>query len=357
MMMRNRNIATLAICVLSALVTTQAFGQAGPEDDFLDTIRGTNPSQGDQRRIHEWVQGKVDKLKIAVRADGLAALRDYRAYFNKQYRNTKNVNAFRLVLAGQMAMVATSEFQSGADKIISQTLARVMFDFGAVETVPGLIAGLSSADQPTRMLCAQALSRLTSAIGADQGKFATVVASLLKAGQSETNPVVLSRIYMALYYTTAAQVPSAADAMIAIMESRVVARRAGRVGIDHAEVDAMRYFLTAGVVGALSQSQKSKLAIVTATLLRMDADQFSKANVVPDELDHLYRSLVHEEEVLVAIVGNLAGVGHVTKEIDEGCHIRRNEVMQQTHLWVGDASSQTAGALNAAPWNVPVGAP
>jgi len=357
MMMRNRNIATWAICVLGALVTTQAFGQAGPEDDMLDTVRGTSPSQSDQRRIQDWAQEKVASLKQAAKTDSSKALRDYRAYFNNQYNNTGNDNAFRLALAGQMAIVASSEFQAGTDAMVSQTLARLLLDFGTIETLPGLSAGLSSTDQPTRFLCASALSRLTTAIGGDKTKFDATVSSLQAAGQKETNPVVLSRIYLALSFTNAAQIPAAADAILAIMESRVTARRAGQVGIDRAEVDALRYFRSNGVAAALSQPQRSKLVLLTATFLRMDADQFNKANVTPDDLDHLLRRLVQEEEVLVAFVGNNAGVGNITKEIDEGGHLRRNEVLQQAYMWVGDPTNQTAGALNAAPWNVPIGAP
>ncbi len=357
MMMRNRNIAIWAVCVLGALVTTQAFGQAGPEDDMLDTVRGTSPSQSDQRRIQDWAQEKVASLKQAARTDGSKALRDYRAYFNEQYNNTGNDNAFRLALAGQLAIVAASEFQAETDAMVSQTLARLLLDFGNIETLPGLTAGLSSTDQSTRFLCAGALSRLTTAIGGDKTKFDATVASLQAAGQKETNPVVLSRIYLALSFTNAAQVPAAADAILAIMESRLTARRAGQVGIDRAEVEALQYFQSNGVAAALSQPQRSKLVFLTATLLRMDADQFNKANVTPDDLDYLIRRLIQEEKVLAAFVGNNTGVGNITKEIDEGGHLRRNEVLQQAYMWVGDPTNQTVGALNAAPWNVPIGAP
>jgi len=358
MMMRNRNIVTWAACFLGALVTTLAYGQAVPkEDEMLDTVRGTNPSQSDQRRIHEWTQGKITKLKQAVKTDGLKALRDYRAYFSDQYNNSGNDNAFRQTLASQMASVTANEFQPETDPIVSQTMARVLLDFGTIETLPGLTAGLSSTDQPTRYLCADALSRLTTAISGDKDKFETTVASLVKAGKSEKNPVVLSRIYLALSYKAVAQVPAAADAIIAIMESRVAARRADQVGIDRAETDALRFFMSSGVIGALSQPQRSQLVLATATLLRMDADQFNKANITPDDLDHLIRRLIREEEVLVALVGSNTSAGNIAKEIDEGGHLRRNEVLQQTYLWVGDPSSQTAGVLNAAPWDVPLGAP
>ncbi len=358
MMRRNRNVATWLVCVVGALVTTQALGQAGPEDDILDTIRGkSSPSEGDQRRIHEWAQGKVTKLKQAAKTDGLQALKDFRAYFNNQYEHNENDNAFRLTLAGQLAEVAAVEFQPGANTIVSQTLARILFDFGTIETLPGILAGLTSTDQPTRFLCAQALSRLTSTIAADKSKCDKTIASLQKAGENETNPVILSRIYMALSFKTAAQIPAAADAMLAIMESRLTARRSSYIGIDRAEVEALRYFQSSGVTGALSQPQRIKLVAAIATFMRMDAVLFTKANLSPDEKDHLIRRLIIEEEILAALVGSNANNGNLRKELDEGGHLRRQQVLEQVYRWVGDPATQTAGALGAAPWNVPMGAP
>jgi hypothetical protein len=53
----------------------------------------------------------------------------------------------------------------------------------------------------------------------------------------------------------------------------------------------------------------------------------------------------------------IAGGGNARGAIRRGGHANSAAVLAEVAKWIGDPNSNTAGALNAAPWNVPNGAP
>src|SRR3972149_2083293 len=233
---------------------------ATPEDETINPLRQLSKiDEGDQRRIGDWVQVKVDKLATTPDAARPAAAVAFRKTFKTQYQNPTNSPPFKAQLAAQSATVAAAQFGNAKlDQWVAYALARVLVDMGGIETLPGLFAGLKSKHEPARFLCAEGLSAQKTAIAADKGKLDEVVQVLKAAGLTESSPIVLGRIYLALAHAT--QVPAVLDAYLAIFEKRLTDRRGGAVMADGAEIEAFEFFRNPNVLAALNPAQKEQLA-------------------------------------------------------------------------------------------------
>ncbi len=238
-------------------------------------------------------------------------------------------------------------------------------DLDSVETVPALVEALNSRAQPARYLAAEGLSDLKSAIGTDSNKLEQVITALRDAGTRESNPDVLRRIYDALAYPQ--QAAAVVDAYLAVFDARLSFRRGPAKKIDGAEYWALEFFVRPEVLGAISQNQKEELVRRLAVFLRMDAERYNDPAVAPPEDPNAHdpgfeernwaeNMLALNEEILERIVGAGKG-GNIRDAFSEGGFANRARVLQEAYEWVGDPKNNTPGALNAAPWNVPIGAP
>ncbi len=339
-----------------ALAAPPVRGQApAPEDANIQPVRRmTQIGPADQRLINEWIQAQIDRL-TAIEPDKVeGAFAAYRKKFSDLYGHADNTAQFRTQFTVQLAELAGARFaRTDLPAWVARCLARVLVDINRVETVAALVAGLRSGDQAARYLCANGLASLRSAIAGDKELLETVVAALRAAGVAETNPVVLGQIYVALTYPTP-QAATAAEAVLAILDARVKFRRGPAVVVDRAEVDAFEFFRGAGVLAALTAEQKNRLAAIVAVLLRMDAERYDSPNLAYEEIDAIERRLDGAEAILAELAGK---GGDIRNEIGLGGYERRGAVRTQAYLWVGNVAQNQPGALNAAPWNVAVGAP
>lgn len=346
----------LLVCPLKAQDTT-------PEDETVNTIRQLlQIGAPDQRRIADWVQVQVDKLAATPDAGRQAAAVAFRRSFKTQYENPANSPPFKVQLAAQTATIAAAQFgKTTLDQWVAYALARVLVDMGGIETSAGLYAGLKSKHDPARFLCAEGLSALKTAFAADKPKLDESVQALREAGLTESSPIVLGRIYLALAHPN--QAPVVFDAYRALFEKRLKDRRGGAVMADGAEVEAFEFFRAAGVLAALNQDRKAQLAGSLAVFLRLDAERYntpSPGREGPEldfyELDKLERMMDSVEAILVELVGPGKG-GKIRDEIAAAGQDRRAEVLAEAYKWIGDPQSKEPGALNTAPWNVALGAP
>jgi len=184
-------------------------------------------------------------------------------------------------------------------------------------------------------------------------KLDEVVQVLKVAGLAESSPIVLGRIYLTLAHPT--QLPAVFDAYLAIFEKRLKDRRGGAVIADGAEVEAFEFFRTPNVLAALNQNQKEQLARSLAVFMRMDAERYNTTGLDFYEVDRLERMMDSGEAILAEMAPGKGG--KIRDEIAGGGQDRRAEVLAEAYKWVGHPQSKEPGALNAAPWNVAVGAP
>ncbi len=343
----------LALCASSRMAWGQA---ADPEDAMIDTIRDLNTiSAADQTRIGEWAKAQIDKLAATPPAEKQAALNRFTTRFQTQFTNPRNSAAFRTQFATQVAQVAASEFgKTALDGITAWGLARVLVDLEVPETFVGLTACLKSSAPVARYLCARGLALQREAIAKDKAKLGEAIQALHAAALAETDPVALSHLYRALAYS--GQVGEVFSAYLSIFDKRLSARRkAPRLAGDGAELEAFEFSRIPSVAGALNAEQKSQLAQRVAVFLRLDGERYNTDVLPAREKAKLESTLESAEAVLMALTGGKSA--GIAEELAKGGHERRAAVLTQVYRWVGHPTTGETGALNASPWNVPLGAP
>jgi hypothetical protein len=341
------------LCAPNSLVWGQA---AEPEDAIVDAIREMpSISAADQTRMAEWVKSQLDKL-IATSAEGQStALARFVVRMQTQAGNPKNSPAFRTQLAAVTAQAAANECSKpNSNPTAAWGLTRVLVDMKVPETISGLSACLKASGSAARYLAARGLTEQRDAIGKDKAKLSEVIPAIQAAALAEPDAVVLSHLYRALAFPN--QVGEVFNAYVAVLDKRLAARRkAPMLAADGAELEALEYFRGPGVAASLNQDQKVQLVQRVAVLLRLDAERYQVDSLAPPERVKLESELEAAEGVLLILTaGKTMGIAD---ELAKGGHDRRADVLVQTHRWVGNAASNESGALNAAPWNVPIGAP
>jgi hypothetical protein len=348
-------------CVAVGLLTGFANAQSGSAEDAaiaqIQPLASISPN--DQQRISRWVENRIGELREGLQPDQLVDVKPFRNRVKTLYEDSTNSPEFRRQLAVQTAQIAETEFgKADLESTVASALARVLVDMSHAEAFRGLVAGLQSRDRTARYLCVTGLVAQQASVAADGDKLNQTVAALRAAGVSETDPTVLCAIYRALAFAN--QVDAVFDAYMALFDSRLEARRRGGIVADRAELDAFDFFRLAQVINALSAERKSALASRLAVFLRLDAERYNTGDIGIDEhfgeRDHLERRLDGAEAGFEALLGADKG-GNIRSELRSGGHEQRDAVLQQAYRWVGNPTTQKAGALNTAPWNVPIGAP
>jgi len=172
---------------------------------------------------------------------------------------------------------------------------------------------------------------------------------------AESDPIVLGRIYEAL--AMPGQVGVVFDAYVALFDKRLDQRRTTAVMVDGAEIFALEFLRTPAVLQGLNADQKTQLAARLAVFVRMDALRYQVSNLGFDEVDRIERALDGAEEILERLVGTASAGGKIRDALSTGAREAKESVLQQAYRWVGHPDTQENGVLNAAPWNVPIGAP
>lgn len=352
-------LAGLMIVTVLGMVIPSAVSRAqaqSAEDQAIDVFRGNQTiGASDQSRIKAWVESRVVVLVAAANADGPGALQAFRGAVESQRTNPGNSAAFRTALAQQLGAVAASRFDGATlDRWTAQGMAQAMLEFNRVETIDGLVACLKSSTSVARYLCVRGLASQQRKIAGDNAKLSRVIGALKEAGESETDPVALAHIYLALSYPS--QASAVVDAYLAILTKRIALRRGAAVAVDRAEVDAFEFFRNATVIGAMNNDQKSRLVNALAVFLRADAQRYDTADLLFTEIEAIEQRLQSNEGVLASLQGS--GGGDIRGTLDKGGHSTNHQaVVAEAYRWVGDPGSKTVGALNQPPWDVPVGAP
>lgn len=328
-----------------------------PQDANVNAIRAsTSIADIDRRKLAEWVQAEVAACTNAAAKEKGNAFQEFRTRYLAQLQNPSNSQVFNTELLKQTAAVAVTEFaRQDLDATASMSLAHVLAGAGRPEAYPALIAGLKARDHATRFLCAKGLLALQPALAADRddkNKIPNTINAIRDAALVETSSVVLGRMYAAMVYR--AQPGPSLDALLAVLDTRIAARKAGTVGVEGAELGALEAVEDVEFIKALAPPQKAQLAQRVAAMLRMDADAYQATDLPFDEIDILERKMWSAELVLVALAGEASG-GKVRSELDAGGHGRRADVLKQVYAWVGKPGGTEPGALNNQTWGVPVG--
>jgi len=357
------SVAVLSVC--------PAYAQDAAEE-AIDAIRRlATVGPNDQRQIKNWIEIQIDRLARAPRPerprpDGFnaEAYKTFRELILGQINNEQNTPAFVAQFAQQMAIVAGDRFtQRNVGVSVLRGLARALVDVNRVESVPGLLAGLGVTDQSTRYLCALGVFAQQSNISNDAALLSRVIETVGAAAKKEGNAAVLGRLYEALGFAN--QVAVVFPVYMEILDTRLQNRQTRGAGADSAEIFAFEFFRD--VAASLSNDPRSALVKRLAVCLRLDALRYNDASLAtpadpkaPDlsyrEREVLERRLDACEALLETLVGAGRG-GNVREQLNREGHDSRQGVLEETFKWIGNAETNVTGALNAAPWNIPVGAP
>lgn len=336
---------------LSLVWTASLPAQPAPcDDEMIAQIRSLATLGAlEPERVQSWIRCQVDQLIFEV-TKVPADFTKFVGRLDAQFSNPANSPAFKTLLATQLGLVSATELpRPELHPMAGTAIARVLVNMEVVETLPGLLAGLKSKTPAVRYLAARGLNQLKPTLARDKARLAEVVSAIQSAGITEGDSVVVSHLYRALAYPT--NVPDVLPAILAILDARLQARRS-RTTSDGGEIEALEFFRSDGVLTALNAEQKNQLAQKLAVFLRLDAHRFAAPDVSSQEKLLIERTLEGLEAVMVLLTGKPA---IIAEEFARGG--TDSAVSTAVAQWVGDPSSNQQGILNAAPWNVPVGAP
>lgn len=357
-----RRAVPLMVCLathLGAPFAPPASAQpANPEDANINALRGlTSISPVDQTKFERWIVEEISLAEAAVARSDSAA-NQFRDRFQAQVKNPANSAAFVTQFVTSAGSVAAQRMSSpNLNWRVAHALAVELADLKRKEVLPGLLAGLNSPAAAVRAVCARGLDDLKSVLATDPPRLTQVIQALQSAGVAEQSPHVLSRIYLALGYSAQQSFGQVFDAYLAILDARLQSRVASAAAPDGAEIPAFEFLADPSVAKQLNPAQKAALASKVAVFLRLDAARYNAPVLSHDEQDRIERLLSAEEEILESCVGPNPQAGKIRGLLEQGGWSNRQAIQAEVAKWIGDAASNTPGVLNAAPWNVPIGAP
>lgn len=346
-------------------------GRVNPEDKGVDVIRGLdqfNPI--DQDRIKRWVDAEISLIADAPKqrfADGFdpVLFKEFRDRALAQFNNSSNSKAFQTELAKQTANAAIEQFAAAEpDKTVVVLLARLLVDYDTMGTLDGLLAAVGSSSPAARFYGVRGINALKSELMQDAAALNKVITTLSGVVATEDQEVVREEVYRAL--AIPGQVPQVFPAFLAGLDRQLAARRAGKETVDRAELAAFDFLSKPQVLSGLDQAQQVQLATRLAPILRSFAERYTDPVIAPPtereepdpfffERDTIERSFYEIEEILSRMVSS--GGGDVRGVLQTQGFAGARQIPAEVEKWIGNANSGVTGALNAAPWNVPVGAP
>jgi hypothetical protein len=316
----------------------------------LDEIRSATSLTAEQKaRIGTWFGQQFARVEQASEAEKSTQVTAFLAAVEKERLNRDNSGAFFQALVEQGAKLATEKFQTPeVDGMAGFALMQSLAETNRPEAIPGFIAGLAAAPQSVRYVAAKTLAASVTTVAADAKLKADVTAAVKKAGVAETNGFILQHMYGAIAYPT--MDAEAFATYLAIFDARIKRRREGVQKVDLGEIAAFEYLARPAIVPAITAAQRPELAGRLAFFLRSHAERLGAPNLEEDERHYIAISLIRNEELLTAL--GINGGGNIANVVPDPAL-----VLAEAFRWVGNTATQTTGALNAAPWNVPVGAP
>ncbi len=349
----------LPLILPSAALTQQPASSLGP----LRPKANFNP--GDAAIVDQWIDGLIEAYLAVIAKAGEGdpgpndvAMIKAKAYADFSQAFLDELNArdagepFKVFLVEQAAEKFAALFAQGRQLNVdlARTLAMTLVDINRVAARVALIAGLSFPDAEVRYHCAKAFVQLRSNIKVDNRLLQQIMRTLETAGKAEANPVVLKRIYTALLFTNDDKpLPESLAITLDILTTRIARWKGGMLVIDDGDVPA--FALLKEHTNLLTPAQRDSLVSALAVLLRMDVQRYAQPPLPAAVKFTLGYRIWLTEDLLEALVGN-----GPNPDIREAL-LRdvAKDMVDRLDLWIGNA--QKPGLLNAAPWNVPVGAP
>jgi hypothetical protein len=322
----------------------------------MDNLRVRAPGgPADEKILNDWIAQELGRLESET-----CSPEDFRARFRDQRTNENNDKAGKFVaaLAAKVGDMFGAKLRE-CDKVapaVARALAWTLRDFQDTATRRGLEAGLACAKlADVRYLCAQGFLELQDEIKADPLLREQVLEILRGAGRVETSGLVMQQLYRAMNYDEGdGQFAATTAAIVDVMKARLDRRKAHTSGLicDGGELPVLALFQDRRPPNErLTQQLVAQLAV----LLRLDASRLAEADVDEFERIRLVQSIDACETLLTLLVSPSSPAPDIRGAVRKGDDVRAVEIQLELIKWIGVEG--TPGVVNAAPWNVPIGAP
>ncbi len=323
------------------------------QDQSLDLaeIRKNNFATIDKQRVQAWCQQRV-KLIMASKTP----MKDAPAFVtevNGHIQAADATNAFKTGMVEAVATAFAAQYKPATDSKNPAAFSSLV-----------LLAFLRAYDNPAATACyklaindAFAGVRLVAAEGLLKSKLApqdwdALLPTLQKQASAETDPAAMDRFYRVLTMNGGPAIDRVVPALLAIMDARLT--RFEQKGEFPVVADANVTTWLAGRFAQINNNQtKNEVIRRTARLVADAVHHYTKTEAGRDQREQLERVVVIAEAQLKAmvkaVVPGAATQPDVTTAMTEGGAERNVKMEKEMAAWIG--TDQTAGILNAAPFN------
>lgn len=250
--------------LLAALLTTTASAQ-----DPIDALRTKSAlDENDRGALRQWIERQVNLVLADEPQSASQAIITMRERFD-------GTNGFKEAFATESARLVADRLPTAKDRPAAQ-LVTFLSTLSAIETQPALISALRDERAAARAAAAVGLralrSKIASAAGDAQGQ---TLRALRDAGKTETSPVTLKLIFMAMDYAGAGgDQKASAVAIVDLLEQR--AKEYAASGSPRSQAaDAEGLKIATGLRTQLDDDQKKRLMRAAATMLKHSVEAYS----------------------------------------------------------------------------------
>lgn len=344
-------VTPLVVVILA--VGSMAHGQERAEEcKRLDLMRGQPLTPQDDQLIDACISAEVAAMNKALDrpAPDMSRAATFRDRLNAELSNAENTPKFNIRFVERAAALFGPQLAaSGTNPASARAMAEVLGAFDVIQTRDALLSGITSPDATVRYLSAKALLELQNEMTSDARLARETITALAQAGASEKSGVAAGAMYQAVNYGDYKS--ESVDALIQMLAGRVAILREGGVRLDRGELPAIR------ALSDLESEIGNRAAALSgslATLLRIHVEHYK-----PDQLDMYEQAAVEEtileaENLLKKVVRG-SSLPDVAGKMQRGGDAAPIEMQIELNRWIG--TDETDGVLNAAPYNVPKGAP
>ncbi len=343
-----RPYACILTCLIPALQPSgPVWAQAGSAD-ALSGLRGKSSLTPEELAT---LDGYLDQgiSELASEEDLARAGRRFRDQVTRHYNHSANSPSFKQHFAQRCASRFADQIRSNPGPL-ELPLLRALSALADPETVPTLKEAAKSANAAARAVAVRAVSGMSAKIESDPAKLSEVIQWLEQIGKSERDGSVLSRVYRALNFTSKRNEQAAS--LTNILEARLDNYKNNTVSGGWAELDGLTS--ASRLASDIGDPDKRRLVGILAQYLVYYTHRYIYEDLSPSSRGDLHRLILMAERAIAALAGIASDNTSVARAIASGASDRYDQIRLALASWVG--SPDSAGRLNAAPWQVPTGA-
>ncbi len=312
----------------------------GQSAALSDLRAKTELSTAELRIMDSAIDQLISRLDDDLRDNKGKALERFNEALRDDINDSTNTPTFRSAYVDRCASLCLERLQSNPGKL-GYILLDSLSGLEDAGTLDAFLAAITSRDPAARFKGAAGIRRLSPSIPAE--RVGEVVEVLKNQAIAERNSVVLGRLYSALDFPTARDIQTVA--IIDILSGR----SSSDAGPDASALQAFNRLQSLPLT-TLSSPDRTRLTQALALRLGIYVIAVSELSSDPSTAAELQSLVVLCERLLGQVTG-AAGTGAIETALAAG---DSEGLLKGLQGWIG--CGDTAGTLNADPWQVPTAA-